>query len=706
MRQNLRTRIEELKFYDEKPIGIFGARASGKTIFFTVLYGLSGFNTADEKFSVICDEPESRKYLKKNYTYLLDGKLPPRTEINDITKIDMNYFYNNSSYVLRSFDFAGELLKDHFDEEKPDKAFLELQDQIYAFFANCSGILVFIEPNPDKKEGFERQTEIDKLLGFLKDYKGKWGFDIPMGLVITKWDKVSEELLAKNLEKEEYKVESYVAQHNIYRNVYSLISGVSKDVKIFPVSAFGKAKENDLPPDDLKPFNLFSPLVWIAQTRDKEWKDKIVELLKEKLNTKEAKEIVDVFVENVENKELLKEVNNAYKKHMRKKKSKKLAVGALILGGVLGISYYLGSPYIAKYMAVNNLKKVSRTSNDLEKVETMIDYYEKYKNKDGAAMEYFEKNEEAFKEIIEEKIEYPDKKIKYADIFLEIYPDSLYRKDIQTIKAYTIYQKNLEKTNDNYEKYKLAKYFASEYPNFKELNVVKAEMTKYLKFADREKYEEIIEYSNINQKDMTEVFKKIQFYLSVEDFTEYRKEINELKELLDEEFNYKKVNESLSNYNKTLKMEALKDLELKVQNYNSNTIIGKYETEVRSISKQLEALKNGISGEAEIFLRTSSENDEVKKASIKITIGTNDQYLTTNNMSENEYMGSFYEELSPDTVIDVRLFVTENGADKEYTISDLNLSSLSDYIRFKNSDQDEVGYEFNMKVNKNNYKIK
>ena len=145
MNKQVKAKLKSLESYNEKPIGIFGARASGKTMFFTVLYGLSGFNNKEGKFSVICSDKESRQYLKKNYTFLLDGKLPPRTEINDITSINMSYFYNKNSYSLRSFDFAGELLKEDPADEQSKEAFANLQKKVYDFFLNCSGILFFIE---------------------------------------------------------------------------------------------------------------------------------------------------------------------------------------------------------------------------------------------------------------------------------------------------------------------------------------------------------------------------------------------------------------------------------------------------------------------------------------------------------------------------------------------------------------------------------
>ncbi len=38
MEEIVENKVSKLKQYGEKPIGVFGARASGKTMFFTILY--------------------------------------------------------------------------------------------------------------------------------------------------------------------------------------------------------------------------------------------------------------------------------------------------------------------------------------------------------------------------------------------------------------------------------------------------------------------------------------------------------------------------------------------------------------------------------------------------------------------------------------------------------------------------------------------
>lgn len=175
MEEIVENKVSKLKQYGEKPIGVFGARASGKTMFFTILYGLTGFKEDENQFSVLCKDEETRKYLSNNYSYVSKGDLLPRTEITLMRKIVMDFVFNQGDYSLKSFDFAGELLKENSMEEKVlADVFLKRQKKIYEFFASCSGILIFLDPSDDDDEAFKRQDEVNKLLGYLKDENGAW----------------------------------------------------------------------------------------------------------------------------------------------------------------------------------------------------------------------------------------------------------------------------------------------------------------------------------------------------------------------------------------------------------------------------------------------------------------------------------------------------------------------------------------------------
>lgn len=693
MAKELKHKVNELKSYNEKPVGVFGARASGKTIFFTVLYGLSGFNNSKDKFSVVCDDEESRIYLKKNYRYLLDGKLPPRTEVSDITKINMSYFYNQNSYVLKSFDFAGELIKDIDASEEVDEEFLKLQLKLYEFFTQCSGILIFVEPSQDKKEGFERQTEIDKLLGFLKELKGKWDFNIPMGIVISKWDKVSNKTINGNYEEEQVKVEDYVKNHDIYNNIHSLVTGVSKYVKVFPVSAFGASKEIDLPPEELKPFNLFSPLVWISEKRDLEWQTKVIEILKTPISEKDAKEIYVNFKEHVEKPELLEAVTETYKSFKVKKRNKKILMLSILIAIVIGGAGYQINFEIQKQKMFD---AVTIENNKEEKIRKIDEFHQKYGQLSKKAKELNLEKKEAFYSLINES-ETLEEKLENIKLFIKAYIDSKEVKDmgeqkkrvereIEIRDAYAELDKKIVAEKDKLEKHRLCRVFINQYPDYKNIDAVKEDSNKYLRSSDREKYEEIENYSKINIENYSEIFAKIEDYLAVEEFKEYRKEINEIKANLKDEYLYKKLKDSLEAYNKALNSIMLKEVIRTAESYLSNNTIGRYEDRAKNILNQVEIIKKGIDAEIEFYVEDLNANLKGNKLEMKVVYGK-DMYILKEYETEKKvlYSGSIDAKINLDSSIIVTAYIIDkSGKELElgptsYKIEEMNRArKLSD----------------------------
>ena len=98
--------------------------------------------------------------------------------------------------------------------------------------------------------------------------------------MVTKWDKINPEVIESNENLEEQRVLEYIKSHKVYKNIYNLLSGVSEEVKVFPISSFGHAREGDFPPDDLtNPFNVFGPLIWASNMRDRDWSNKIKQFM-------------------------------------------------------------------------------------------------------------------------------------------------------------------------------------------------------------------------------------------------------------------------------------------------------------------------------------------------------------------------------------------------------------------------------------------
>lgn len=735
MKKDMNRVLKSLESYVEKPIGIFGARASGKTIFFTVLYGLSGFNNENQKFSVICSDKDSRQYLKKNYTYLLDGKLPPRTEINDITSINMSYFYNKNSYSLKSFDFAGELLKDDFFEEEQGKEpFVNLQNKIYNFFLNCSGILFFMEPTEDKREGFERQSEIDKLLSFLKEQKGKWDFNIPIGLVITKWDKISPEISEKSLsalkyngesfaalqdkilqsdiEEEQKKAEDYVKSHPVYNNVYSLLSGVSEHIKIFPVSAFGEARENDLPPNDLKPFNLFSPLIWIAEKRDYEWQKKLrFAISSNMLSLKAVKKIVNDFRQNVENKKLIESVEIEYN-IFKKKKVKK----AIILASIFTVILFTGGVYSYRYSTeqknlyeqvvlnkeISNEEKIEKVEKYLKTFGLFHKYIGKYLTKDEYADKLIAEVEHSYNVAIVSELD-PDKKIALIDAFIVKYPKSPYVKELQELRDFTQYSKIVSLEKDNLEKYRKWMIFINSHEKYRDKAIILAEANKYKSVSERSKYEEIINCSKDGSNNLDVLFNKIDSYLGVPEFQEYRKEISEMKENLKDDYLFNSVAKSVDSYNLSLEGGFLKDVSRNCESYLSNSAVGRYVPQVKSYLNQISKIDKGISMEVEFYASGELPGRSVDiQAKVKGKSYSLKQKPLT---SQPQYLGSLVSGIQINSPIEVKVYLTDSrGDEEEFNAKQLKISDANQLIYLVGQKGSSVAIQ--MKFNSDNFKLK
>ena len=699
--------LEELKKYDNKPIGVFGARASGKTMFFTVLYGLSGYNNEKEKFSVVCSEPESRAYLKKNYKYLLDGKLPPRTELDDITKINMNYFYNQNNYLLKSFDFPGELLKDIEETEEVNDGFLVLQEKIYSFFANCSGILIFIEPSESKKESFNRQTEVDKLLGFLKDYKGKWDFNIPMALVITKWDKVSGDLTEAVPKFEEEKVEDFVKNHSIYSNIYSLIMGVSENVKIFPVSAFGEAKDNDLPPDELKPFNLFNPLIWVSQKRDIEWKERIETVFSRNIGKKDAGEIYNVFIENVENKELISEVKLSYERFSKKKNLQLTAIITiivLILAG-MGINGRYRKNLQFKYK--KDIFAEMDLKTKIDKIEEYLELYGEKRSEDIILEKVTTLESVIFSDIN------PSFKLQAVDKLLLLRPNhkdkdkyikekEYLRYEILRDSDYRKLEERLKTKESDIEKYRLYISFIRKYPSDSISERLRVIAAKHIKKADRDKYGEIEKLSLSESRDNKKLLNEIDDYLAEKDFVEYKKTIKDLKENIIEEDLYLEVKKTLELYNKKVNLKNLKNLKLKIDSYLTYNKFGRYIAKFEKMRKDVERVLNGKKVEISVFIKEGNLNVKNKEVELRIEVENTDKLLYKKIGNKNNvYIGSLDSELRLDSKIKITLYLL--GDNKETTFEGIIISG-DDLNQWIKTDKNEVSIK--IEVDENNFKIK
>ncbi|BDU51523.1 hypothetical protein [Haliovirga abyssi] len=692
MGKNIEVMVDELKKYSKKPIGIFGARASGKTMFLTVLYGLTGFANENDKLSIICNTAESRNYLKKNYMNLLEGKLPSRTEVNEFTKINMNLFHNGNSYNVKTFDFAGELLKD-VDEKEVDPSFLELQNKMYDFFKMCSGLLIFLEPSTDKKVGFERQIEVDKLFSFLKNEN--IDLNIPMGIAITKWDKISTELEKRNYEEEEEKVKKYISDNKIYHNIYHLISGISDYTKMFPISAFGEARENDLPPEELKPFNVFSPLIWASNKRDQEWVKKIKFILNKNINPKDAKEVVNEFVLNIENKELKVEVEKAYTKYLNKRRNKKIVAGLLIIGTIGGASGYFLKNNYDKQSSYNKI--MNETNRKLQK-NMINEFITKYGSNNKYSGDLLKLKKDIYIRIIKIESDLNTKLNLINNYIVEYKDDSnieelkkLKRKtekDISSEKNYKNLENSLSKEKDNYKKYLLSKDYSEKYPEYKK-DVIQNKIKIFLKLADKEKYDEIEKlYEN---KKFNQLYNEIETYLNTKEYQDYKKEVLELKSSLRDNELFIKLKNSIKAYNSNKNEKNLNGILRNSESYLSNSNLLLHEKEAKNIISQINKIKKGINSEFEIDLTLKKVKHKYIKTYVIINIDGKKYEKSAKLNKKNVYVGSFINKFRIGKKIDIDIYLDDKkGVEIQTKHLKLSFGDINKNILVKTEKGDEL----------------
>lgn len=730
MDEVLENRVNKLKTYGEKPIGVFGARASGKTMFFTILYGLTGFKDEQDQFSVLCKDEETRKYLSNNYSYVSRGDLLPRTEITLMRKIVMDFVYNQSDYSMKSFDFAGELLKENSMEEKVlADVFLKRQKKIYEFFASCSAILIFIDPSEDDSETFKRQDEVNKLLGYLKDENGVWSKSIPIALVITKWDKVSQ---GKNEVVEKKKAIDYIQNHRVYKNIYNILQGASDTVDIFPLSAFGESKDGDLPPDDLnQPFNLFAPMVWISHRRDIDWKNKIKQVFKEeKINAKDAKDIIKDYMNNVRDKELVKEVDKIYKKYLAKGRNKVIGLIALlivIIGGS-GAGYFI---YSEKNKESFEFNKVLEISNKIEQIQAIDNFRLKYGEESENSKKLILKLKDAYKEAIDLENDINQKEI-LINQFEERYTDSESQEFIRTRKAvlseekkqneilqrkradadseYKLLETIWKDNSASLKKYEYSKAFITNYPDYRLINIVKENAAKYLKLADRELYDEIVNYNSNSNKNLNVLYEKIETYLVKADFKEYKAQVSNLKDNLKEEEYFDFVKTRLSDYNKAPTKTLLLNLSNSLENYMKNSKQKKYETFVKKYQEQITELNKGQDTELELYVDISDFTKENAKVEIRANPVTSGIiFKSKDNISGKQrgmqYIGADGAKISLDTKVEVIVYVTTPD-NKEYLFGPqvIALSDMNNGIIVKDTKSNSIKVELRTKKEKFNIK--
>lgn len=238
---------------------LVGAKATGKTVYLTSLY-------LNEK-SITAQEAKTIEYLKPLSEILLNGEYPSATSGN-LHELMFNYKDDNFSCEIQIDDVDGYFIESLSQKDK------ETQDERDTLIENMrlsEGIIFFFPYQElfDEKSIKEFNYEIDTVISKLRNmYADRSLIPIPVVIAISKWDE-SPYYQKKN---EREKALEYIDNNKFLRLAKDKIKVNFEYFKIIPISAIGKNI------NDLKPYNLKSPIEFFLEETYKNWVKKINDL--------------------------------------------------------------------------------------------------------------------------------------------------------------------------------------------------------------------------------------------------------------------------------------------------------------------------------------------------------------------------------------------------------------------------------------------
>ncbi len=286
---------------------------------------------------------------------------------------------------------------------------------------------------------------------------------------------------------------------------------------------------------------------------------------------------------------------------------------------------------------------------------------------------------------------------------MQNYPKSIYRSDIKEVYEFNTFSKTIKNETNNLKKYKLLLSFLTKHPKFKNRDIVTGEANRYLTTAERASYEEIMNFSKSYPEQVDILFGKIENYLSISEFKEYRKEISEMKENIKDEYLYKNITKSMNDYNISLDPAFLQETARQCESYLSNSSVGRYLESVKSILAQATKFENGINTEVEFY--GSSENTSIKYLELQIKLGNKTYSFPPKTLNgESIYVGSFVGKIQLSSSFEIKAFLIEGrSSEEEFPDRTFKLSDANHFVYLIGSKGTNIGLQ--MKINTNNFKL-
>ena len=235
-------------------IGILGARGSGKTCYLTSLY--SEIEMGDD----------SKKLLEDKYLALYEHGIVPSATALSTYRLNLRITTPEKFYDIITKDYGGELLAGRRQDDA-DESMLEKREEIYEFFQSARAILILVETKPAQnllQNLVDYRNEIQSLIEKIATFRnGVRKIGIPVGIVLTKWDRMGN--LSDDPHKEKERAMQYVAQTSWLTKLYDNLKILCPYLEVFPVFSFIGDKPDK---NNIRPFNVCAPLIWASDKGD------------------------------------------------------------------------------------------------------------------------------------------------------------------------------------------------------------------------------------------------------------------------------------------------------------------------------------------------------------------------------------------------------------------------------------------------------
>lgn len=265
-------------------IALFGGKAAGKTCILAALSLERLPHPLDYSISLHQPAPGSSKKEKADWeaiktaaNEIREGRLPEATPIKKGMGLTLTVKSpETGAYELEIFDYSGELVEDTSSDS-------ELAKEIFDQIRDSDGVLVLAEYTRKRGEFAAGLNRLGQAFNALKDTIRSKKLNIPVALLINKWDRnPAMEVGSRNEEQQSIALQEFLDSNEgvSHRNLQTQLKDtIGKEYKEFPVSAFGKPKRQSPPTGTdvglndrpilvdgiLESFGLEAPFLWLAR---------------------------------------------------------------------------------------------------------------------------------------------------------------------------------------------------------------------------------------------------------------------------------------------------------------------------------------------------------------------------------------------------------------------------------------------------------